>query len=326
MKAVLTATLAALALATAPQAGLAQPTPAPAAPAPTPAAPEPTVIEVRENGQFARLFVPAGHQGKGPAIITLGGSEGGINGADRMGRRLAAQGYVVLAVCYFACEGLPPALWEVPLETFDKALDFLKARPEVDASRIGVIGISKGAEAALLAASRRPDIKAVVAGVPSSVVWQGINQADWSTVKSSWSLGGQPVAFAPYVPNPAGFAGIRDLYDRSLPPEGQEGAVAIPVERIKGDIMLISAGQDGLWGSTPMSQRMVARLKAANFSYRVEHLDYPLAGHGAVGGPVTAEQAQQLTQVGGTAEGNMAARAEVWTRVVAFFDRSLRSK
>ena len=73
-----------------------------------------------------------------------------------------------------------------------------------------------------------------------------------------------------------------------------------------------------------MSQRIVARLKAARFPYRVEHLDYPNAGHGVVGGPVTAEQAQQLTQVGGTAEGNLAARAEVWGKVLAFFDRALR--
>jgi hypothetical protein len=36
------------------------------------------------------------------------------------------------------------------------------------------------------------------------------------------------------------------------------------------------------------------------------------------------EQAQQLTQVGGTAEGNYAARQEVWGKIVAFFDRTLR--
>ena len=318
MKAILSTALAVIALLIGQAPSAAQTAPA------TAAAAEPTVVEVRDNGLFARLFIPAGHQGKGPAIIALGGSEGGINGADRMGRRLAKEGYVVLAVCYFACEGQPAALIEVPLETFDKSLDWLKARPEVDASRIGMIGISKGAEAALLEASRRVDIRAVVAGVPSSVVWQGIDQSDWSKVKSSWSLGGQPVAFAPYLPNPAGFAGIRDLYDRSLPVDGQEGAALIPVERINGDVMLISAGQDGLWPSTPMSRRMVARLKARGFRHRVEHLDYPDAGHGAVGGPVTPEQAQQLTQVGGTAEGNMAARAEVWGKVLAFFAKSLK--
>jgi len=282
---------------------------------------EPTVVEVRDRGLFARLFLPADHRGRGPAIIALGGSEGGIRGGDSLGRRLVQEGYVVLAVCYFACEGQPPALQEVPLETFEKALDWLRGRPEVDASRLGIIGISKGAEAALLTASRRNELRAVVAGVPSSVVWQGINAADWSATLSSWSLGGQPVPFAPYVPNPEGFAGIRDLYDRSLP---ADDAFAIPVENINGDIMLISAGKDGLWPSTPMSRRMTERLKAKGFRHRVEHLDYPDAGHGAVGGPVTMEQAQQLSRVGGSAEGNMVARAEVWGKILAFFDSSLR--
>lgn len=316
MKRVVTLVLAILAL------GFQAPSRAQPAETPPAAAPEPTVIEVRDNGLFAGLIVPAGHQGRGPAIIAAGGSEGGIIGADRLGRRLASEGYVVLALAYFAAEGQPAALIEVPLETFDKGLDYLRGRPEVDPTRIGMIGISKGAEAALLTASRRSEIRAVVAGVPSSVVWQGINQADWSQVKSSWSLGGQPMPFAPYVPNPAGFAGIRDLYDRSLPADAD--AFAIPVEKINGDLMLVSAGQDGLWPSTPMSQRMTARLKAAGFRHRVEHVDYPDAGHGAVGGPVTPEQAAQLARVGGTPEGNMAARADVWGKVLAFFDRALR--
>lgn len=316
MKRFVMAVLATLVLGV-PAPSLAQPAPAPPA-----AVAEPTVTEVRDGGLYARLIVPAGHQGRGPAIIALGGSEGGITGADRMGRRLAGEGYVVLALAYFAAEGQPAALIEVPLETFDKALDYLRARPEVDPDRVGMIGISKGAEAALITASRRAEIRAVVAGVPSSVVWQGINQADWSQVTSSWSVDGRPMAFAPYVPNPAGFAGIRDLYDHSLPADAD--AFAIPVERINGDIMLISAGKDGLWPSTPMSQRMTARLKAAGFRQRVEHLDYPDAGHGAVGGPVTPEQAAQLVQLGGTPEGNMAARAEVWGKVLAFFDPSLR--
>lgn len=322
MKLLLSAAAAAFALTVAAPAALAQTTPTPAPATPAPAA-EPTVIEVREDGMVMRMFVPAGLQGRAPAIVVLGGSEGGIDGSSRVAKRLAQAGYVSLAIAYFAVDGLPPALIEIPIETFDKGLNWFERRPEVDTGHIGMIGVSKGAEAALIAASRRSEIAAVVAGVPSNVVWQGIDMSDWTKVKSSWSSGGRPLAFVPYAPS-AEFKGIRDLYDRSMRPEGQEGEAVIPVERINGDILLVSAGQDGLWDSTGMSRRIVARLRAQNFPHSVEHLDYPTAGHGVVGGPVTMEQAQQLTQVGGTPEGNYAARQEVWTRVLAFFDRTLR--
>jgi len=317
MKAFLSVTAAALLLAVG--AAVAQPAPAPAAAA----TPEPTVVEVRENGMYMRMFIPAGLQGRAPAIVVLGGSEGGIEASSRMAKRLAGAGYVTLAIAYFNADGLPPALIEIPIETFDKGLAWFEQRPEVDTRHLGLVGVSKGAEAALIEASRRGEIAAVVAGVPSNVVWQGIDQSDWSKVKSSWSIGGQPMAFVPYAPSTE-FKGIRDIYDRSMRPAGQEGDAAIPVERIKGDVMLVSAGQDGLWNSTEMSVRIVARLTANHFTHRVEHLNYPTAGHGAVGGPVTMEQAQSLTQVGGTAEGNFAARQEVWGKILDFFDRSLR--
>jgi hypothetical protein len=296
----------------------------PVVPAATgPAAAEPKVIEVRENGLFARLIVPADAATPRGALIALGGSEGGIQSADRTARSLAREGYVVLAAAYFGAEGLPRALIEVPIETFDKAVDYLKARPEVDATRIGIIGGSKGAEAALLLASRRSEIRAVVAGVPSNVVWQGIDFADWSQVKSSWSVAGKPMDFVPYAPG-ANTGRIRDIYDRSLPAEGQEGAAGIPVERIEADILLISAGQDALWPSTPMSERIERRLKANGFRFRAVHLSYPDAGHGVMGEPVTIEEAAQLASAGGTPQANMAARADAWPKVLAFLDETLR--
>jgi len=298
-------------------------TPAAAQTPSAPAAAEPTVVEVREEGLVARLFVPQGLKGRTAAVITLGGSEGGIGGADRMARRLAAQGYVAFAVSYFGEAGQPKDLVELPLETFDRALDWLLARPEVDRARIGVIGGSKGAEAALLFASRRPEIRAVVAGVPTHVVWQGILPSDFSLVKGSWTVGGKPIPFVPYKPGP--WTGrIRDLYDRSMPAPGTEGEALIPVERIRGDVMLVSGGQDALWSSSLMSLRIAQRLEASGFRFRVERLDYPDAGHGVLGGPVTAEQAAQLARFGGTAEANMAARADAWPKILAFLDRSLR--
>ena len=57
----------------------------------------------------------------------------------------------------------------MPLELFDRALGWLKAQEEVDGARLAIVGGSKGAEAALIVASRHPELRAVVAGMPSSV-------------------------------------------------------------------------------------------------------------------------------------------------------------
>lgn len=291
-----------------------------------PAPPDPVRVEVREPGLVANLHIPIGAQAPSPAILVLGGSEGGIASADGLARRLAREGYVAMAVAYFNHEGLPPALTDIPLETFDRALDRLLARPDVDPSRIGVMGASKGAEAALLVASRRPEIRAVVAGTPTNVAWQGIDFSDWTKVRASWSVGGKPVAFVPYATDKP-FAGLRDLYDRSLPAEGKEGEALIRVERINGDVLLISGGEDGLWGATPMSERIERRLKAHRFRHRVEHLSYPGAGHAILGPPpASVEKAAPLAQLGGTAQANLDARADAWPRTLAFLAAALKEK
>ncbi len=51
--------------------------------------------------------------------------------------------------------------WDV-----EGALDYLKARPDVDTERVGVQGNSLGAVAAIRAAAERPEIKGVIAEVP----------------------------------------------------------------------------------------------------------------------------------------------------------------
>ena len=126
MKLLISGAVAALVLTAGAPAAVAQPAPAPTITAPV--APEPTAIEVREDGMYMRMFVPAGLRGRAPAIVVLGGSEGGIEGAARRAKRLAQAGYVTLAIAYFAADGLPPALIEIPLETFDKRRPVEKLR------------------------------------------------------------------------------------------------------------------------------------------------------------------------------------------------------
>ena len=277
-------------------------------------------VEVRENGLIGVWYPPA-PGGKRPAVLVLGGSEGGLAGGYYLGAKLAAQGYAVFGPAYFGLEGLPANLQDVPLEYFTKAIDWLRAQPGVDPDRIAVYGISKGGELALLVATRHPELKAVVAGDPSSVVWQGINLKDF-TPHSSWDENGQPVPYAPYDFT-GGFTSIYNLYAGGLKHMDAHADAIIPVEKINGPVLLISGQADTLWPSAEMANQVIARLDAHGFKPLHVHLSYPDAGHAAPVPPSDDPRTNAIEAFGGTHEGNAKARADMWKEVLAFLDRSL---
>jgi len=96
-----------------------------------------------------------------PGVVVLSGSSGRIDRARA--RILADAGAVALAVGYFGGPGHPPGICEVSLETITAAVDALV---DLGCSPIGIVGTSKGAEAALLVAQRHPMVGAVVAPGP----------------------------------------------------------------------------------------------------------------------------------------------------------------
>jgi uncharacterized protein len=269
------------------------------------------------------LHLPDG-AGRAPGLLILGGSEGGHGPAFHFAATFAKRGFASLGLAYFGDPGLPATLENLPLEYFTRALDWLSTQPGVDPTRIGVFGGSKGAEAALLIAARDRRIKAVVAGVPSSVAWQGYNPSNPANPGPSWTQGGKPIPYVPYdgsVP----FTGVLDLYQRSLAKASAEAA--IPVERINGPVLLVSARDDKLWPSAAMGDAMIARLDSKKFRFPHRNLAYDNAGHAGFGEPLptgTAVPPAMLTQLGGTAEGNLAMRADAWPKILAFLDETLK--
>lgn len=286
--------------------------------------PGPGGIAIRQPELVGNFYVGAG-DGRHPAILLLGGSEGGLGAAgDGQARQLAKEGLAVLALAYYRLPGQPERFEEIPLETFTGALDWLKAHSAVDPQRLAIMGTSKGAEAALLVASRRPDLRAAVAAAPSQAAWQGF---DWSfaPVKtSSWSEGGKPV---PYLPiTTVGWNG--EIYGPALADAAKHPEAAIPVERIAGPVLLLCGEDDRLWPSCPMARAAKARRDDAGSGLETSLLAYRDAGHFGVGPPLPTGQdvPAMITMFGGTKQGNLVARADGWPRTIDFLKTALAPK
>lgn len=273
------------------------------------------------NGDLIANYYPVSGDGPNPAIVLLGGSEGGIR-SERLATALQENGYAVLAISYFGAPGQTKILERVPLEIFDQGIDWLKSQPNVDADRLGIMGASKGAEAALIISTRHPEIKAVVAGMPSHVAWQGYNpnllKQIFTPPDGSWAHGGIAIPFIPYVQEYV--EGPLELYEKSLLAAPDFPEAFIPVENTAAQILLVCGEVDALWPSCDMARQIRARAMDKQ-GPNVTLLAYERAGHGGFGLPVDIDHPrfEVIGSIGGTPEDNNAAREDSWPKVLKHF-------
>jgi dienelactone hydrolase len=240
-------------------------------------------------GFYGEWLTPRGAR-RHTAILFLGGSEGGepLYAAAYM---LAAHGYPVLALAYFREPGLPKALLRIPLEYVQRALEWMRRRPEVDPQRIVTFGGSRGGELSLILASTFPDL------VHGAVAYVGADVAIISPVdehQPAWTYHGKPV----------------------LGP--------IPLDRIAGPVFAVGGGSDALWPSGLYARDIEQVLQGHD--RRDVTLVYPHAGH-AVG--LAVPNVPELTTVidsiyrqkeelGGSPQADEAAREDSWPRLLRF--------
>jgi dienelactone hydrolase len=222
-------------------------------------------ITVKERGLRGVLFRPPG-SGPFAGIITLSGSGGGIN--EMQAALLASHGYAVLTLAYFHYDDLPEDLANIPLEYFETALNWLGGLDFVDGDRLVVTGRSRGGELVLLLGSVFPQIKAVIAYVPSGLVWGGFTRDDrdipaWtfrgnafphvkdhvSEEKKKEIFAGEPYAVTPY-------------FHACLEESGDLEDKTIAVEKINGSVLLISGRDDQMWPSSMLSDRIMTRFES----------------------------------------------------------------
>ena len=135
------------------------------------------------------------------------------------------------------------------------------------------------------------------------------------------------MAFVPYAAASRPSLSLRGLsvapmYRTALENRDAVAAAAIPIERTRAPVLLVSGDQDGMWPSSQMAEMMKARLARVGREDQVVHLRYPKAGHAlAPWAPHGARSRimSRLYDLGGQPHDNREAALDAWPKAVSFF-------
>lgn len=298
--------------------------------------PDPAGVRVSTDTPFpgAVWARPTG-PGRHPVVIVLGGSEGGSSTAREVAPLFAARGYATLGLPYYdpgydptdRVAGLPHSFTNIPVDRLTAVRAWLATRADADVDRLGIWGVSKGAEFALIAASHYAWINAIVAVVPTDVVWEGWGGTGPTT--ASFAFDGKPLAFQPYGGMDVELAKAArgeamdlrraHLAGRAAYPD-RLAAARIPIERFKGALLLVAGGHDQIWPSAEMAANIVAARRTADLT--TERVSVPNANH-FLGSPGT-EPVDDSVSPGADAVTIAHTRAAAWAATFTLFDQVLR--
>ncbi len=210
-----------------------------------------------------------------PLIVGLGGSEGGNAWTSDYWKKTRDQfiekGYAFLAIGYFKAKGTPDTLNKIAIEDVYNAINIATKNKKVNKKKIAIIGGSRGADLALLLGSYYNNINCVVSIVGSHAVFPGHTTHFTS---SCWTFANKELPFVPVNEEAVPFLIKRDLrgsFEAMLKDTIAVEKASIAIENIKGPVLLLSATKDEICPSTPMAEKMVARLKNSHFKYPYEH-------------------------------------------------------
>lgn len=287
---------------------------------------------IRTNRLVGWLYQPPS-QGPHPAVIVLHGSAAAI--PHRLSRMLATQGYATLALQYFDASGLPDSLRKVPLEYFDRAIEWLTNQPSVQNDGIGLIGFSRGVEAALLTAVNREGPTTVIGYSGSGVISHGVSGVPPRAFvnQPAWTRNGKRIASAESIG--AVFDAVEEIHQHqcnteSLPESIRSRVsrevldqVVIPVEDINGPILLLAGVDDRQWPTTSVSTLTIDRLQQGDHPYPYGLQAYCNAGHIFTVPYADYTGSLSSDQYGGTPEANARAAADAWPLVLAYLRQGL---
>lgn len=285
---------------------------------------------IDENGLHANFYAQENDQLK-PTIILIGGGEWG----NYWGQTFAKRGYMALSLPYYRREGLPELPEEIPLEYIEKAIDWLKDDPSILPRRIILMGASRNAELALMAAVTFPKkVNGVIAYAPGSVHWSNtVMPFNSDEVKSSWTLNGEAIpyiAMEKYAIGESGKVDFISYWEKGLSDSAAVAEASIQVENIGGPVFLFSGKDDQVWPSARMGDMIEQRLETYGFEYPIHNVQYDDAGHQISGNP-DSQSDRRMGQMylngisyeyafGGTAEGDLYAQQDAKRRIFEYLE------
>lgn len=184
-----------------------------------------------------------------------------------------------------------------PLERIETAISRLEAHGN---NKIAIAGASTTGTLALTAAAMFPQISLTVAMTPSDFVWQGFMQGkkdgckEWPIEgESLFSYHGKPLPYMPFcyrhpqywqviaaeTKRTGDMVNSRKLFDDSEAAHPIRPEEYIPIENIRGKLMLIGAEDDVLWDTAKYIHRMEARLSEKPHNCDVETVVYAHGTH-----------------------------------------------
>lgn len=244
---------------------------------------------MKTDGFHGELFRPEQDSYPGRVLICFSGSDGKFELSRMLAQVFQAHGLTALALAYVMEEGLPRQFYHVPIDPLEAAAVRLH---DMGYEKVGLWGISKGAELALTAGSLLPGlVNAVVAVAPMNTVCQGFSKTKGITIMpgSTWTFHGEEVPYSSFRMDrfPLGKVLGKSLkareltmYDLYIPLVNNPNPDAvIQTERITGPILLISSKMDTMWPSGPAAEQVMKRLQQYGFPYYYQHLSYDYGGH-----------------------------------------------
>lgn len=286
---------------------------------------------INENGFQASYFIKDDLEKK-PAIILIGGGQWG----DYWAQEFANKEIVGLSIPYTGREGLPKLPEEIDLEYFEKAISWLSKQPQVDPTKIVVMGASRNAELALIIAATFPEmIGGVVAYAPSSVSWSNtVLPYNSNDLKASWKYKGMDI---PYIPmeklsgNNSNKIKMLAYWESGLSKTELVNKAIIKVEQIKGPVLLFSGNDDKVWPSSQMADMIERRLENNSLQYSFQNIKYEDAGHFISTNPddnssyrkgkIKIKGKEYEYEFGGTDEGDYTAKQDAKIKLMKFMEK-----